>query len=212
MHGENLRLGLLNCRPAHYARQVKVKRTGRGRLYVLRYYITDGRPPLARSIQRVIDRGVELVQIREKDLSARELLALLSVIDKKKSRILVNGRLDVAIAAGADGVHLPADSPSPCRFRALVPANFSIAVSCHSIHEVLRAEREGADFVVLGPIFATPSKLAYGEPLGLRVLHEAAHSAGLPVFALGGINETNSAACLRAGAIGIAGIRMFQEG
>jgi len=76
---------------------------------------------------------------------------------------------------------------------------------------VLLAEQGGADFTVLGPVFATPSKVAYGEPLGLRVLHEATHSASIPVFALGGVNDTNREACRRAGARGIAGIRLFQE-
>ena len=176
----------------------------------MRYYITDRRTaPLLRSIQRAIDAGVERIQIREKDLSARELIALIAAIDRKKSRILVNGRMDVALAAGADGLHLPSDSLPPSKFRPLAPAGFLIGVSCHSVDDALRAEAEGADFAVLGPIFATPSK--HGEPLGLRVLNQAAHACAMPIFALGGICETNSAACLRAGAAGIGGIRLFQE-
>ena len=161
-------------------------------------------------MERAIARNVELIQIREKDFSARELLATLAAVSKKTSRILVNGRMDVALAAGADGLHLPSASIAPCRLRSLAPQNFLIAVSCHSVEDVLRAEAEGADFVVLGPIFATPSK--FGEPLGLGLLHRAAHASALPIFALGGVSQDNSDACVRAGAAGIAGIRMFQEG
>ena len=183
---------------------------------MLRYLITDrqsagGLDQLVKCLQRAIDAGVELVQIREKDLSARQLMALIAALDRKHARILVNGRMDVALASGADGVHLPSDSPAPNLFRQLAPAGFLIGVSCHSVQQVLLAEQGDADFTVLGTIFATPSKLAYGEPLGLRVLHEAAHSAAIPVFALGGVNDTNREACQRAGARGIAGIRLFQE-
>ena len=178
---------------------------------MLRYYITDrSTAPLRSSIERAVSRGIERIQIREKDLSAKELIALIASIDRKHSSILVNGRMDVALAAGADGLHLPADSPPPSRFRALAPPGFLIASSCHSVADVLRAEAEGADFAVLGPIWATPSKFQYGEPLGLRVLHEAVHASALPLFALGGVSEQNSAACLHAGAAGIAGIRLFQ--
>lgn len=182
---------------------------------MLRYYITDGTATsetLRVSIQRAIDAGVGLVQIRQKDWSARALMALIASIEKKASKILVNERVDVALGAGADGVHLPAHSLEARRYRAIVPHGFLIASSCHSVKDVLRAEKEGADLAVLGPIFATPSKLQYGEPLGLRVLNEAAHSCALPVFALGGVNSTNSRLCERAGARGIAGIRLFQEG
>ena len=183
---------------------------------MLRYLITDRQSAgdsdqLVKCLQRAIDAGVEQVQIREKDLTARQLMALIAALDRKHARILVNGRMDVALASGADGVHLPSDSPAPSFFRRLAPAGFLIGVSCHSVQQVLLAEQGGADFTVLGPIFATPSKLAYGEPLGLRVLHEAAHSAAIPVFALGGVNDTNREACQRAGARGIAGIRLFQE-
>ncbi|MDQ6677525.1 MAG: thiamine phosphate synthase [Acidobacteriota bacterium] len=183
---------------------------------MVRYYITDshavgGTEALFRTIDRAVALGVEFIQIREKRMSARDLILLVKQIDMKKSRVLVNERMDVALAAGAHGVHLPANSPAPNRYRSIAPPGFLIAVSCHSVADVRRAEHEGADFVVLGPVFDTPAKREYGHPLGLRVLHEAIHSVAIPVFALGGITEENQAACRRAGAAGIAGIRMFQE-
>ncbi len=182
---------------------------------MLRYLITDGVSAPAEvqaSVQRAIDAGVELIQIRQKAWTARELLALLRNIEKRAAKILVNDRVDIALAAGADGVHLPAHSLAALRYRVLTPPGFLIAASCHSVADAIRAQEEGADFTVLGPIFATPSKMQYGEPLGLRVLHEAAHRCRMPVFALGGVNAANTQQCARAGAGGIAGIRLFQEG
>jgi len=169
----------------------------------------DGLPAL----QAAAQAGVDLIQIREKQLSTCALLEFCTqaraAVASTAARLLLNGRFDLALAAGLAGVHLPADGLPPARVRSLVPPGFLIGLSCHSCAEVAVAAAEGAgpDFCVLGPIFATPSKPA---PLGLETLAAAARGA-LPVLALGGINLANAAACLAHGAAGLAAIRLFQE-
>jgi thiamine-phosphate pyrophosphorylase len=180
----------------------------------LRYYITDRRglggstAQLLDCIARNAAAGVDYIQIRERDLPARNLLDLArrAVGVARDSRILVNDRADIALAAGAHGVHLRSGSIAPQEMRKITPPGFVIAVSTHSETDIERAE--GADFVVYGPVFASPGK---GEPVGLDGLRRAVAIARMPVFALGGINAGNAAECIRAGAAGLAAIRMFQD-
>jgi thiamine-phosphate pyrophosphorylase len=185
---------------------------------MLLYYITDGRQlrgDLLAAIHRALRAGVDWVQIREKDLSARKLFELTSAVMKlapdAPPKIFVNTRADVALAAGAHGVHLPSGSVSAAEIRKLSSPGFVVGVSCHHTDEVRRAASEGADFVVFGPVFETPSKQAYGPPKGLKKLEEACGAADIPVLALGGVGLGNAADCLAAGAAGIAGISLFQQ-
>ena len=176
-----------------------------------RYYITDRRGcgDLMDCIPRAAADGVELIQIREKDLNARDLLELVRAavlaVSSWPTRILVNGRADVALTAKAHGIHLPSDSIAPSEWRRILPQDFLIGVSCHSVADIQASE--GADFVVYGPVFGSPGK---GSGVGLDGLRAAAGATRIPVFALGGVTRENAALCVDAGAAGIAAIRMFQ--
>lgn len=186
---------------------------------MLRCYITDRKSlPPGRSfkdaVSRAIGDGAQWIQIREKDLPARMLFDLTqqaaALAAPTGAKVLVNARFDIALAAGADGVHLPAGSPPPARWRALTPPGFLIGVSCHTLPDVLVAHREGADYVVFGPIFPPRSKSSDLAPRGLAGLRQAARAVKIPVLALGGIDEHNAEECTAAGAAGIAAISLFQ--
>jgi thiamine-phosphate pyrophosphorylase len=154
--------------------------------------------------------GVGAVQLREKDLDDRDLYALARLARETlpaTTRLLVNGRLDVALAAGADGVHLPADGLPVAPLRTRFGPGILIGRSTHTVAEVERARDEGADYVTFGPVYATPGK---GRPAGPAELARAA-AAGLPVYALGGITLERFGELAAAGAAGVAAIRLFQR-
>ena len=182
-------------------------------------YITDRNglapSPLILHLEAAVLAGVDLIQLREKDLASRELLGLaktaVDISQGSKTRMVVNDRLDIAIATHAHGVHLGGQSVPPEIVRRHVGKDFLIGVSCHSLDESLRAEASGADYLLFGPIFDTPSKRHYGPPLGLNKLSEVANRIRIPVLALGGLTVARVRPCLEAGATGIAGIRLFQE-
>ena len=184
------------------------------------YYITDRTQIKSRTLDAciagAIAAGVDWVQIREKDLPARRLLGLAEdavgpARREGRSSVMVNDRLDVALAANAHGVHLGTRSMPADVVRRLAPREFIVGVSCHSLEASLEAQAAGADYILLGPIFATPSKLSYGSPLGLAKLREVTLQVTIPVFALGGVSIDRAAVCLQNGAAGIAGIRIFQD-
>lgn len=166
-------------------------------------------------IAQAAQLGVSLIQIREKDVSANELAefarAAIAVARSHGARILLNDRADVALATGADGVHLRVTSLSAADVRAFVPPDFLIGVSTHSLAEAQAAQAGGANFITCGPVYETPSKLAYGAPLGLAAFETIAQQVSLPVYALGGITAKNFSEPLRHGATGIAAIRLFQQ-
>jgi thiamine-phosphate pyrophosphorylase len=219
---------------------------------MLLYYITDRKQfpgtdddklrAVLKRIGEAASAGVDFIQLREKDLSSGALETLarqaLQVVRDSGlgSRLLTNSRIDIALAVGADGVHLTSTDISASEARAIWAAsarignskhetrNFVVGVSCHSAAEVRSAESHGADFALLAPVF---EKAGTGfPPIGLQVLREAAwkdvppdtrveagdHRIGVPVVALGGVTLGNAGECLKCGASGIAAIRLFQEG
>jgi thiamine-phosphate pyrophosphorylase len=205
---------------------------------VFLYYITDRKQLSAdpeESIRLLLDRvrmaaqaGIDAIQLRERDLEARHLTELglraMELIaqersEERRTRLLVNSRVDVAIACGADGVHLPSNDISAADARSvLVGAHVKdplIGVSCHTCREVKLASSNGADFSVFGPVFAKAEKNSVPtDTAGLQQACFAGRTSTsrMPVIALGGVSLQNAGECLRVGAAGIAGIRLFQDG
>lgn len=174
-------------------------------------------------IERAVAAGVDWIQIREKDLPARELLELtrrvIAVTRQEanpQTRVIVNDRLDVAIAARAAGVHLGGDSipvaeAVPWCRAGNAPPDFMVGASCHNVQEAIAVERAGGNYIFFGPVYETPAKMKFGAPQGVDKLAEVCRSVQIPVLAIGGIDEENAEACVRAGAAGIAAIRLFQQ-
>ena len=189
------------------------------------YLITDRRmlqPPTAKPgltdlpafIERALSGGVDMIQIRERDLAARDLFSLTEqaarIATSYGARILINDRADIAAATGT-GVHLTTRSLRPETVREVFGPEMLIGASTHSLEEATAAERGGADFVVFGPVFETESKKIYGPPVGLESLGEVTGKLSIPVFALGGIRLSNFDRALDRGAAGIAAISLFTE-
>lgn len=156
--------------------------------------------------------GVHLVQIRERDLDARTLVRLaeacVAAVRGWPTRILINDRLDVALAANAHGVHLRSDSVPPARVRSLVPAGFLIGRSVHAGDDVTSPAIRGVDYLIFGPVFATSSKPDV-TPAGTASLEAAVRATSIPVLAIGGVTVETAAAVGATGAAGVAGIGLF---
>jgi len=177
------------------------------------YLITDRKlvtreAPLVTAVQQALKGGVTAVQLREKDLETRELLRLAYSMKKLTARfgakLFINDRFDIALAVGAEGVHLTQNSIPVEAVRKTVKKGLLIGVSTHSLREAKEAEKGGADFITLGPVYKTPSKLKYGKPVGINTLRKVACSVNIPVFAIGGIKSGRIREVVNAGAAGAA--------
>ena len=168
---------------------------------------TRGRP-LVSLIRVAVEAGVRAVQLREKDLDTRALLGLaeevLRITREHRAVLLVNDRLDLAMAAGGDGVHLRSSSIPVAVTRRILGPDRVIGVSAHTVEEVFHAEANGANFVVLGPVYETASKRGFGEPIGLRPIEEASRRCRIPVFAIGGVTVPRVREVRQSGAFGVA--------
>ena len=176
------------------------------------YLITDrqatGGRDLALVVEEALKGGVKAVQLREKDLSSRDLYELAFAMRKLTKRydaaLFINDRVDIALAVDADGVHLGGNSLPIHQARKVLGKKRMIGVSCHNQVNALAAQDFGADFITYGPVFHTPSKAAFGSPVGVNSLKEVAPRLRIPVFALGGITSRNTRRVISAGAHGIA--------
>ncbi len=176
------------------------------------YLITDrgisSRGDLLGTVTKALQGGVRAVQLREKDLPARDLFRLAERMRERTAeygaRLFINDRADVARAVGADGVHLGVLSIPPQEARRLLGPRAVIGCSAHNALELRQAREGGADFVTFGPVYLTPSKGPFGPPVGIPALAEACRTAGIPVFALGGIGPGNLEEVARAGSFGVA--------
>jgi thiamine-phosphate pyrophosphorylase len=164
--------------------------------------------PLEEAVEACLGAGLKAIQLREKDLAVRDLLSLARVLRESTRRhgakLIVNDRADVALAVGADGVQRAGTSLPVSALRAISPPGFLIGASVHSLAEARAAEPEGADFLLFGPVYDTPSKREYGPPQGLSALERVASTVRLPVFAVGGVTPARVAEVVRAGASGVA--------
>jgi thiamine-phosphate pyrophosphorylase len=168
---------------------------------------TNGRP-LVPLLQQVFTSAVPIVQLRERDLSARELVRLAREVQvvtaSHRSQLLINDRIDVALALEGVGVHLRSNSLPVSVARQLLGAQRLVGVSVHTVEEAIQVESQGADYVILGPIYATPSKQMFGPPLGIHTLERACRLVRIPIIGIGGVTAARAQQMRRAGAFGVA--------
>jgi thiamine-phosphate pyrophosphorylase len=178
------------------------------------YAITDRKAygtDFLQTLRKVLERGIKLIQLREKELPDSELYELATEVRKLTRRynamLLINGRFDIALAVGAEGVHLPENSLPPSVVKSKYP-QLIVGFSAHSLESALYAQRQGADFITLSPLFKTSSH-PETKPLGVNRFRDIVKELKIPVYALGGINWNRIKTCYKAGAYGIAGIKIF---
>lgn len=178
------------------------------------YFITDRKKfkrPFLDQIKLVLDKGIRLIQIREKDLSDRELFNLteevLKVSQGYDTKIFINSRVDIAVMLNLEGVHLPENGLPVSAVKHKFP-HLKVGKSCHTVEDAVKSQDEGADYIFYSPVFEVEGK---GKPVGIEGLKELLKVVSIPVYALGGINRQNLKSVLDTGVYGVAGIRLFLE-
>jgi thiamine-phosphate pyrophosphorylase len=160
------------------------------------------------ALETALQAGVKYIQLREKRLPTRMILDMaywmIELVREYGAKLLINDRVDIALAVGADGVHLGQKSLPAHAVRKITGDNFLIGVSTHSLHEALEAEKDGADFITLGPIYQTPSKLRYGDPVGVDIIKKVKSQVSVPVLAIGGVKTDTVHEVVSEGADGVA--------
>jgi thiamine-phosphate pyrophosphorylase len=168
---------------------------------------TNGRP-LVPLLQRVLTAGVPAIQLRERDLSAKELVTLArevqAVMASRRSQLLINDRIDVALALEGVGVHLRSNSLPVSVARQLLGAQRLLGISVHAVEEAVQVESQGVDYIVLGPIYETPTKQMFGPPLGIQTLEKACRLVRIPIIGIGGVTAARVREMWCAGAFGVA--------
>lgn len=168
---------------------------------------TNGRP-LVPLLQQVVNAVAPAIQLRERDLSVRELVTLAhevqAVTASRGAQLLINDRMDVALTLEGAGVHLRSNSLPVSVARRLLGAQRLLGVSVHTVEEAIQVESQGADYIILGPIYATPSKTMFGPPLGIHTLEKACQLVRIPIFGIGGVTAARAHEMRRAGAFGVA--------
>lgn len=166
-------------------------------------------------ISNLSDYGIKAIQLREKKFSSKEFLTLAKKVKSKikfnNTKLFINDRLDIALLADADGIHSPSKGINAKYIKPFM-ANYINGKSVHTLIDAKKAEEDGFDYILYGPVYCTPDKMQYGRPMGLKKLEKVCSAINIPVFAVGGIEPQNSKNCLESGAYGVAAIRPFMIG